>query len=132
MRYSKARREENAVMLSNTQIEEALDQAATTFPHFSNWQTGNEDDDLHFGFCLWGRCSFDENKFHPRHFFITLEHGEDGWRGHWTIGQHAYLWTSADFGDAYLVSTEALPTVDETLQSLREKLSTLFQSVLTS
>jgi hypothetical protein len=39
----------------------------------------------------------------PQCFFITLDTYEEHWYGHLTIGQHCYLWSSADVGDAHLV-----------------------------
>jgi len=35
----------------------------------------------------------------PRTFFITLDTYEQQQSVHLTIGQHAYLWSSADMGD---------------------------------
>ena len=55
----------------------------------------------------------------PRRFFITFDTYQKIWRGHLTIGQHSYFWSSADMGDAVLFSTGDCDTLDEAIAAFK-------------
>ncbi len=63
-------------------------------------------------------------------YFVTVDRSQDGWRGYWTVGQHAYMWTSADVGDAYLHATGPRLSASEALATLKTELSGLFSAML--
>lgn len=91
----------------------------------------NEKNDEYFGFSVWGQLIVNpEELIMPRRFFITLDTYEDKWQGCLTIGQPSYLWSCADAGDAHLVDTEPSETLEETISTLKAKISELFQAVL--
>ena len=54
-----------------------------------------------------------------RHFYITFATHAEHWRGHLTTGQHYYVWTGADGGDAHLLETEAWATLEEAIVALQ-------------
>lgn len=113
--------------LSDHEAARALDVARGAFPDLT-WEYANQEDGEHDHFCLWGERAFDEESYHPRRFFVTFER-DDGWRGHLTIGQHAYMWTSADFGDAYLASTSPRGSLEEAIGALKAEVTSLFAAL---
>lgn len=116
------------MILTETQIQEVLDQAKTAFPYFTEWEYNNEKNAEYFGFALWGQFVLDPEEFMPQCFFITLDTYQDKWRGTLTIGQHSYLWSSADVGDARLLDTNNCDSVDEAIFQLKTKILKLFKA----
>jgi hypothetical protein len=105
----------SAVLLTEPEIQQVLEQVKTAFPNFTDWEYNNEKNGEYFGFSVWGEYVIDfEELAMPRQFFLTLDTDhEDKWQGCLTIGQHSYLWSSADVGDAHLVNTEPCKTLKE-------------------
>jgi hypothetical protein len=60
-----------------------------------------------------------------RHFYITFATHVEHWSGHLTIGQHDYLWTSADVGDAHLLDTEECATIEDAIVALQAEMAHL-------
>ena len=46
------------------------------------------------------------------------------------MGQPAYRWSSADFGDAYLLNTERCETLEQTIDQLKAEISDLLNTFL--
>ena len=60
-----------------------------------------------------------------RCFFITLDTYEEKWRGSLTIGQHSYLWSSADVGDAHLLATDDCDSIEDAILALKGEMKKL-------
>ncbi|HAC63543.1 MAG TPA: hypothetical protein DCF68_08375 [Cyanothece sp. UBA12306] len=58
----------------------------------------------------------------------TLETYQEKWRSYLTIGLHSYLWSSADMGDAHLLSTDNFESVEETISQLKTEMFKLFKA----
>jgi hypothetical protein len=113
------------MLLTETQIQQAIAQAKAAFPNLTDWEYNNEKNEEYFGFSLWGQLVLDPEEMMSRHFFITLETYEDKWRGYLTIGQPCYLWSSADVGDAHLVNTDNCDSIEEAILALKEEIKKL-------
>ena len=92
---------------------------------FDDWQNVNEPDDSYAGFALWGKFVAEPIGSMSRRFFLTFDLCKNSWRGHWSIGQHIYYWSSADFGDAYLVSTGRCGTLEDAIVELKSRIKDL-------
>lgn len=115
------------MLLTQLEIEHALRQVRTAFPNLVDWEYSNEADADYFGFTIWG-CFVpqeDAESLSARRFYVTFDIYQDQWRGTLTIGQHCYLWTSADVGDAHLVSTEPCASLAEAIAALKVKMADL-------
>jgi hypothetical protein len=120
------------MLLTETQIQQAIEQAKAAFPNLTNWEYNNEKNEEYFGFSLWGELVLNPEEMSPRRFFVTLDTYEDKWRGSLTIGQPRYLWSSADVGDAHLVYTDDCDSIEEATLALKEeikKLLTTFSAI---
>lgn len=53
---------------------------------------------------------------------------QEEWRGSLTIGQHSYLWSSADVGDAHLLSTEPCNSLEDAIAALKAEMIRLFKA----
>lgn len=115
------------MLLTEHEVQQAIEQAKTNFPHFSDWQYESEEDEDDFGFTfiLWGQLTFDPEGMMPRRFFITLYRHQENWHGSLTIGQYNYLWTSADVGDAHLLVTDACQTLEAAITALKAEMAKL-------
>jgi len=123
------------MLLAQAEIEPVLTQVKAAFPNLSDWEYSNEDDGDHFGFTVWGCLVVQSGaeSWEQRRFYVTFdiypeqgpEHGQERWRGALTIGQHSYLWTSADFGDAHLVNTEPCASLAEAITALKTGIADL-------
>lgn len=116
------------MLLNEDKIQEVLEKASTAFPNLTDWEWNNEKNSEYFGFALWGKWVLDPSNFMSQCFFITFETYEDKWRGILTIGQHSYLWSSADVGDAHLLCTDDCDTVDEAITGIKTKIFCLCQA----
>jgi hypothetical protein len=115
------------VLLTEREIQQAIEQVKTNFPHFTDWEYNNEKNEDYFGFALWGEFIFyPENNSNC--FFITFDTSQENWQGALTTGQPSYLWTSADVGDAHLVSTESCQTLEEAIAALKAEMVKLFSA----
>ena len=110
------------MILTETQIQQAIEQAKAAFPNLTDWEYNNEKNEEYFGFSLWGQFVLDPDKMMPRRFFITLYIDEDKWQGTLTIGQPCYLWSSADVGDAHLLYTGDYDSIEEAILALKEEM----------
>jgi hypothetical protein len=117
------------MILNEHQIRQSLDTAKAAFPRFGNWQYNNEENPDYCGFALWGELVQDETESMPRHFFLTFDTYKKKWRGHLTIGQHQYFWSSADFGDANLLGTDECATLEEAIAALRAEIADFFAAL---
>jgi hypothetical protein len=98
-------------------------------PFFTNWEYNNEKNAEYFGFSVWGELVLNSEELMPRRFFITLDKNhENKWQGCLTIGQHSYLWSSADVGDAHLLDTEPCETLEEAIVALKAKMLELWRA----
>jgi hypothetical protein len=118
------------MLLTEPEIQQVLEQVQAAFPNFTDWEYNNEKNGEYFGFSVWGEFVFNsEELIMPRRFFITLDtNHEDKWEGCLTIGQHSYLWSSADAGDAHIVNTEPYETLEDAIAALKAKILELFQA----
>ena len=116
------------MLLNEYEIQRVLVQAQTAFPNFTEWAYNNEINADYFGFSLWGRYVLDPADPLSPCFFITVDTYEDSWRGYVTTGQPCYLWSSADVGDAHLLSTKPCKTAEDAISALKEEILKLFQA----
>jgi len=116
------------MILTEHEIQQALEKAQKAFPHFGDWEYINDADDEYFGFSIWGCYTPHPEEIMPEHFYITLDTYEQTWRGHLSIGQHCYLWSSADMGDAHLVDTEPCKNMEDAIISLKSEIAKLFDA----
>lgn len=117
------------MILSEAEIQHVVAQAQTAFPAFAEWTYHNAKNEDYFGFSLWGSFRPNPEVLMPHTFFITLATYEQQWTGHFTIGQHAYLWSSADMGDAHLVDSDACDSVEGAIASLKTEIKKLFDAL---
>lgn len=117
------------MLLTEAEIQQVLEQVKIAFPHFTNWEYKNEKNQQYFGFSVWGKFVVNPEEIMPRTFFITLDQNhEDKWQGCLTIGQHSYLWFSADAGDAHLVNTAPCESLEQAIVELKAKMVELFRA----
>ena len=122
--------EGHQLLLEDSDVQKALEQAKAAFPHLRDWEYINEKNEEYFGFCLWGQFVTDnehQDSAWPRRYFITFDTYQKNWRGHLTIGQHSYFWSSADVGDALLLSTGDCDTLNDAIAALKAGLLDLFK-----
>jgi hypothetical protein len=108
-------------------MQHALERVQAAFPSFTQWTYTNvsEDERLLDGCSLWGQWVLRPAACMARHFSLTFAtHAEHRW-GPLTIGQHFYLWTSADVGDAHLLATEESATLEEAIVALKAEIARL-------
>ncbi|MGE3537880.1 MAG: hypothetical protein AB7N91_10660 [Candidatus Tectimicrobiota bacterium] len=117
------------MLLTEFEVQQAIAQTKAAFPHFTDWEYRNEINGEYFGFSLWGQFILNPEDQIPPRFFITLDTYAEHWYGHLTIGQHCYLWSSADVGDAHLVDTESYNTLEEAIAALKMKTAKLCQAL---
>ena len=113
------------MLLTETQIQQALIQAKIAFPHFTDWEYNNEKNDEYPGFSMWGQFLFEPDNMMSKCFFVTIDTYQEKWRGYLTIGQHSYFWSSADAGDAYLLDTDDCDSLEDVILALKEEISKL-------
>ena len=119
------------MLLTEFEIEQAREKARTAFPLLTDWEFNNEENGEYFGFSVWGKFVPDPEDLMSRRFFITLDTYELLWRGHLTIGQPSYLWSSTDEDDAYLLGTESHESIEEAIAALKAKIAELFRAFST-
>jgi hypothetical protein len=119
----------NENILTESEVQQVMERVKTAFPFFTNWEYNNEKNEEYFGFSVWGELVINPEDLMPRRFFITLDKNhENKWQGCLTIGQHSYLWSSADVGDAHLLDTKPCETLEETIVALKAKMLELFRA----
>jgi hypothetical protein len=118
------------MILTEIEIQDALRKAQTAFPHFTDWEYQNEAGGDYFGFSMWGQYILDPEVLMSRTFFITLDTYENQWHGSFTIGQHSYLWSSADMGDAHLLDTNSCDSLEAAIADLKAEIMRLFDALL--
>jgi hypothetical protein len=116
------------LLLTEHEVQAALEQAKSSFPNFIDWEYHNETNDEYFGFSLWGQFVLHSEDVMSRCFFVTFDTYEEDWNGHLTIGQPCYLWSSADVGDAHLVDTESCRTLGDAIAALKVEIENLFRA----
>lgn len=116
------------MLLTESEIQQVLEQVKTAFPHFTNWEYNNEEHEYYLDFSVWGEFVINPREIMPRHFFVTFySTQENEWRGSLTIGKHSYYWSSADVGDADLLDTEACKSLEQAIAELKTKMVELFK-----
>ena len=119
------------MLLTENEVQASIEQARTAFPRFDNWQYNNEENADYTGFSLWGEFEIvdDESQVPalPRTYFVTFDTYQKTWRGHLTIGQPSYFWTSADVGDAMLFDTKGCDTLEDAIAAFKAGLLDLFR-----
>jgi len=118
-----------AMRLADADLPTALALVAARLPRRTGWQYRNQPDDEHPGFTVWGEFVLSPDEDRAPRFFITFGLGPDGWPGDLTVGQHAYFWTSADVGDAYLLTTPPCATLEEAIAALKTAMRQLARRV---
>jgi hypothetical protein len=119
----------NENLLTESDIQQVMERVQTAFPFFTNWEYSNQKNDEYFGFSVWGELVINPEEIMPRRFFITLDlNHENKWEGCLTIGQHSYLWSSADVGDAHLLNTDMSESLEEAIVELKAKILELFRA----
>lgn len=117
------------MLLSAQALQHALACVQTAFPAFTHWQYTNDPDEGALGECtIWGRFVLDPVECMPRRFYITFATYNDHWSGSLTIGQYAYLWTSADVGDAHLLNTSEWTTIEAAIVALKAEIARLYSA----
>lgn len=120
---------ESNLLLTQAEIEQVLSQVKAAFPFFTDWEYNNEKDAEYFGFSVWGELVTNPKELMSRRFFITFyKNHENKWIGCLTIGQHSYLWSSADIGDAHLLDTQPTETLEAAIASLKASMLELFRA----
>lgn len=117
------------MLLTSLEIQQVIEKAKAAFPNFSDWEYNNEVNGEYFGFSLWGEFVLNPEVLMSQRFFITLDTYQQKWRGELTIGQHSYLWSSADVGDAHLLGTEPCDSLEEAIAALKSEIVRLFQAL---
>jgi hypothetical protein len=119
------------MFLADHDMQHTLERVQAAFPSFTQWAYTNASDDERSldGFALWGQWVLHPEETMARHFYITFATHAEHWSGHLTIGQHYYLWTSADVGDAHLLDTEACATLEEAIVALKAEMSRLCRAL---
>ena len=119
------------MFLADHDMQHALERVQAAFPSFTQWTYANASDDERSlnGFSLWGQWVLHPEAFMARHFYLTFARHAEHWRGHLTIGQHYYLWTSADVGDAHLLDTEEYATLEEAIVALQAEMTHLCRAL---
>ncbi len=116
------------MLLTEHEIQHVIEYTKTAFPHFTDWEYNNEINEDYFGFSLWGQFVLEPEDYMAPCFFITFDTYEESWRGHVTIGQPCYFWSSADVGDAHLLDTEPYKTLEDAIAALKEEIINLFRA----
>lgn len=114
------------MILDKPEIRRSLEVVKAAFPRFADWKYNNEANESYSGFALWGEFVADRGETMPRRFFVTFDTYKQKWRGHLSIGQHNYFWSSADFGDANLLGTNECATLEEAIAALRAGIADFF------
>ena len=119
------------MFLVDPDIQHALERVQAAFPSFTQWAYTNASDDERSldGFSLWGQWVLQPEEIIARHFYITFATHAEHWSVHVTIGQHYYLWTSADVGDAHLLDTEECATLEEAIVALKAEMARLCRAL---
>lgn len=110
------------MLLNESEIQAVLAKVQTAFPYLTDWEWNNEKNSEYFGFSVWGKWVLEPTDFMSPQYFVTLDTYENKWRGILTIGQPSYLWSSADVGDAHLLSTDDLNTPEAAITQLKQKI----------
>ncbi|MEC4813425.1 MAG: hypothetical protein SAK29_09165 [Scytonema sp. PMC 1069.18] len=116
------------MLLSKPEIEQVLDQLKAAFPNLTDWEYNNEKNEEYFGFSVWGEFVLNPEELMPRRFFLTFDIDKDKWQGCLTIGQHSYLWSSADVGDAHLLNTEPCESLEEAIAAIKAEMLEFFRA----
>jgi hypothetical protein len=118
------------VVLDDSEIRRCRKLVNVAFPRFSDWKYENEVVEDYSGFSIWGEFVPDPAEPMPRRFFVTFDTFKATWAGHLTIGQHCYLWSSADVGDAHLLDTDPCTTLEDAIAMLKNRIADLFAAFL--
>lgn len=119
------------MLLEEDKVQKALKQVEAAFPNFHDWRYVNEEHSDYFGFTIWGQFVLDnehQSSAWSRSYFITFDTHQEVWQGHLSIGQHWYLWSSADFGDAGLLDTKGCTTLEQAIATLKAEMASLFEN----
>jgi hypothetical protein len=116
------------MILTEAEVQNALEKSKVAFPNLSDWEYQNEANTEYFGFTLWGQFTLTPADPMSQHYFITLGTYKEEWNGYLTIGQHSYLWSSADVGDAHLLGTDPCNSIEETIKELKTEILKLFRA----
>jgi hypothetical protein len=119
------------MILTEPEIQDVLEKVKAAFPNLADWEYQNEVNEDYFGFALWGSFLLNPDELMPQRFFITFYTYKAQWNGSLTIGQHAYLWSSADVGDAHLLGTEECNSVEEAIVTIKTEIAQLFRAFST-
>ncbi len=109
------------MLLTEAEIRRSIERVKAAFPRFADWKHINEIDESYTGFSLWGEFVPEPNEPVPRRFFITFDTYKATWRGHLTIGQHCYFWSSADVGVSHLLDTGPCATLEHAITTLTDR-----------
>lgn len=112
------------MVLNDDAMKQAQETVETAFPNVFDWEWNNADDDMYIGFTLWGELEYEEPE-NMANFFVTFNAVNEGWQGHLTVGKPSYYWSSANFGDAHLLSTQLCQTLEAAIQALKNAIRQL-------
>lgn len=119
------------MILTESQVKKSIEEAKSAFPLLKDWKYNNEINEDYFGFSLWGEFILDPEEIMSRCYFITFYTDKDKWSGTLTIGKPSYLWSSADVGDAHLLSTDDCDSLTEAISALKKEIKRLFTTLIT-
>src|SRR5262245_25030808 len=120
------------MLLTKSEIRQSVASIKAAFPRFTNWEHHNELDEFYCGFAVWGEFTPAPHEMMPTRFFVTFDTFETSWRGHLTVGQHCYFWSSASDGDAHLLDTRPCGTLEEAIATLKNEIKNLLTALLGS
>ncbi|AGY56553.1 hypothetical protein [Gloeobacter kilaueensis] len=118
------------MLLTENEINAAIETVKAAFPNLSNWQYQNTVSSECPGFSLWGQFVLKPDGPWTKDFFITFYIYQVQWRGSLTVGQHAYFWSSTEEGDSYLLNTELCDSLETAIAALKAEISRLFAAFL--
>jgi hypothetical protein len=118
------------MLLTETEILRCQVLVEAAFPRFADWQYINERNDSHAGFSIWGEYTIEQRRSKSQTFFVTFDVYEETWKGHLTVGQHCYYWSSTDVGDAHLLDTEPTATLEAAIAALKSRISDLVAALM--
>lgn len=116
------------MLLTKPEIQQVLEQVKVAFTHFTNWEYKNEENEYYDGFYVWGEYAFESEDQMQKSYFVTFSNNNVKWQGYLTIGQHIYYWSSADYGDADLLSTVPCESLGQAIVELKAKMVELFRA----
>ena len=118
-----------ALFLPPAEAVAVLEALKKAFPAYQKWKHCNDPtDDEHDGYAAWGSRVYGRSP-HTTRFYVTADRSQNGWHVYWSVGQHVFMWTSADCGDAILASSRARIDLGAAIAELKSQVAALAGAV---